>query len=159
MLVQSTTRRFSISALVIAIAMVASISMSAVSPAMGETAGQASTRNIVLGAVAALTAVILYNNYQHKKAAANANTVVGRTANGGIVYGNGRVVYPNGNVYYPSNDGRTACAYDGEGPRCDQNPRLYAWHPRGHAYGWDKNKHHHSDKGNGDDENDQGGDH
>ena len=90
MLAQSTTRRLSIPAILIAIALVASIGLSIVSPAAAETPGQASTRNIVLGAVAALTAIILYNNYEHKKAA--ANSVVGRTANGGIVYGDGRVV-------------------------------------------------------------------
>jgi len=149
---QSTARRFSIPAMLIAIALVASFAMSAIRPAMAETAGQASTRNIILGSVAAITAIILYNNYQHKKAA--ANSVVGRTADGGIVYGNGQVVYPNGRVYYPSNDGRTACAYDGEGPYCDQHARLYHGH-RGHAYG--KDKHHHNDQGENDDESgDQG---
>jgi hypothetical protein len=44
MFVQSTARRFSISALLIAIALVASLAMSAIRPAMAETAGQASTR-------------------------------------------------------------------------------------------------------------------
>ena len=151
MLVQSTARRFSIPAIAIAIALAASIGMSAVRPAMAETAGQASTRNIVLGAVAALTAIVLYNNYEHKKAA--ANSVVGRTADGGIVYGNGRVVYPNGRVYYPSNDGRTPCAYDGDGPYCNQHPRLYNGHARGHAYGKYKNKHNDRDDNNqGDDD-------
>jgi len=136
MLVQST-RRFSIPALLIAIALVASVAISAVRPAVAETAGQASTRNIVLGAVAAATAIILYNNYEHKKAA--ANTIVGRTADGGIVYSNGQVVYPNGQIYYPSNDGRTVCAYDGSGPYCNRQARLYRGHPRGHAYGLYKN--------------------
>jgi hypothetical protein len=146
MLIQSTARRFSFPALLIAIALVASLAMSAIRPAMAETAGQASTRNIILGSVAAIAGIILYNNYQHKKAAANA--IVGRTADGGVVYGNGQVVYPNGRVYYPSNDGRTACAYDGEGPYCDRNAKLYHGH-RGHAYG--KNKHHNDDQGQGDD--------
>ena len=150
MLVRSATRPLSITAVLIAFALVASIFLSAVSPAFADTAGQRSTRNIVLGAAAAITAIILYNNYQHKKAA--ANTIVGRTRDGGIVYGNGQVVYPNGRVYYPSNDGRTACAYDGEGPYCDQNARLYYGH-RGHAYG--RNKHHHENEnqGEGDDGN------
>lgn len=151
MLAQSATRRFSISAVLIAIALLAAMSLSILRPAMAETAGQASTRNIVLGTVAAMAAIILYNNYEHKKAA--ANTVVGRTRDGGIVYGNGRVVYPNGRVYYPSNDGRTPCTYDGNGPRCVKNPRLYSGHPRGHAYGWEK--HHHGNQGDGD-EDDQG---
>jgi hypothetical protein len=144
MLVQSTARRFSIPAMLIAIALVASLALSAIRPVMAETAGQASTRNIILGSVAAITAIILYNNYQHKKAAANA--IVGRTADGGIVYGNGQVVYPNGRVYYPSNDGRTACSYDGEGPYCDQNARLYNGH-RGHAYS--RHRHQHENQGDG----------
>jgi len=148
MFVQSTARRFSISALLIAIALVASLAMSAIRPAMAETAGQASTRNIILGGVAAITAIVLYNNYEHKKAA--ANQIVGRTADGGIVYGNGQVVYPNGRVYYPSNDGRTACSYDGQGPYCNQNARLYHGH-RGHAYG--RYKHDRDDQGQGDDDN------
>src|SRR5476649_721704 len=76
MVVQST-RRFSIPAILIAIALVASIALSVVRPAVAETAVKASTRNIILGAVAAATAIILYNNYEHKKAA--ANTIVGRT--------------------------------------------------------------------------------
>jgi hypothetical protein len=147
MFVHSTARRFSIPALLIAIALVASFAMSAIRPAMAETAGQASTRNIILGSVAALTAIVLYNNYEHKKAAANA--IVGRTADGGIVYGSGQVVYPNGRVYYPSNDGRTACAYDGEGPYCNRNARLYHGHRRGHAYG--QNKHDRDDQGQDDD--------
>ena len=150
MAVQST-RRFSIPAILIAIALVASIALSAVRPAVAETAGQASTRNIILGAVAAATAIILYNNYEHKKVA--ANTVVGRTADGGVVYSDGRVVYPNGQVYYPSNDGRTACAYDGSGPYCNRQARLYRGHARGHDYGL--RKHHRGDR---DDQGDENGD-
>jgi hypothetical protein len=149
MLVQSI-RRFSIPAMLLAIALVASIALSAARPAVAETAGQASTRNIVLGAVAAATAIILYNNYEHKKAA--ANTIVGRTANGGIVYSNGQVVYPNGQVYYPSNDGRTVCAYDGSGPYCNGQARLYRGHPRGNAYGLNKHRRGDQDnQGNNDD--------
>jgi len=154
MVVQST-RRFSIPAIMIAIALVASIALSVVRPAVAETAGQASTRNIILGAVAAATAIILYNNYEHKKAA--ANTIVGRTADGGIVYSDGRVVYPNGRVYYPSNDGRTVCAYDGSGPYCNRQARLYRGHPRGHAYGLDKHRHGDRDD-QGDDDNGNGSD-
>ena len=151
-MVQST-RSFSIPALLIAIALVASIALSAVRPAVAETAGQASTRNIILGTVAAATAIILYNNYEHKKVA--ANTIVGRTRDGGIVYSDGRVVYPNGQVYYPSNDGRTVCAYDGSGPYCNQQARLYRGHPRGHAYGW--HKHNRGDQDDqGDDDNGNG---
>jgi hypothetical protein len=150
MVVQST-RRFSIPAILIAVALVASMALSAVRPAVAETAGQASTRNIILGAVATAAGIILYNNYEHKKVA--ANTIVGRTRDGGIVYSDGRVVYPNGQVYYPSNDGQTVCAYDGNGPYCNQQARLYRGQPRGHAYG--RYKH---DRGNRDNQGDNDND-
>ncbi|HKW45495.1 MAG TPA: hypothetical protein VJN22_07545 [Candidatus Eremiobacteraceae bacterium] len=152
MQIQAAARRPSILAILLAICLAACIGATAIRPAMAESAGQASTRNIILGAVATVAAIILYNNYEHKKAA--ARTIVGRTADGGIVYGNGQVVYPNGRVYYPSNDGRTPCAYDGEGPYCDQHARLYEGHRRGHAYG--RHKHDRDDQRNGDNNDDNG---
>src|SRR5579864_9102170 len=60
--------------------------------------GAASTRNIILGAAAAVAGVILYNNIHQKQVA--HNTVVGYTQNGGTVYADGRIVYPNGTVVY-----------------------------------------------------------
>ncbi len=119
-------------------------------PVMAETTGQRSTRNILLGAAAATVGIILYNNYQHKKAA--ANTVVGYTRDGGVIYADGRIVYPNGAVLYPSNNGQTVCDWDNDGdhPRCGNNAVAYA--PRGHAYGYWKNKKH--GKGDNNEEND-----
>ena len=62
-----------------------------------------STMNTILGAAAVIGGIILYNNYQHKRQA--ANTIVGYTANGGTVYGDGRIVMPNGQTVYPNSNG------------------------------------------------------
>jgi hypothetical protein len=100
--------------------------------------GAASTRNIILGGLAVAAGIILYNNYQHKLALANsaaqqANTVVGYTADGGVIYGDGRVVYPNSGrvVTYLSNNGSHACAFNGYGPRCAPT-HLNAYFPHGY---------------------------
>jgi len=99
------------------------------SPSHADSA--ATTRNIILGAVAVTAGIILYNNYEHK--VAQANTVVGYTSDGGVVYGDGRVVYPNsgGVVTYLSNNGSRPCTFNGYGPRC-ATTHLYAYFP--HAY-------------------------
>jgi hypothetical protein len=96
-------------------------------PALAETSGQASTRNIALGAAAAAIGIIIYNNVQHKKAA--ANNVVGHTRDGGTVYSDGRIVYPNGTVLYASNGNGRVCNWNGNGERCGS--RVTAYHPRG----------------------------
>lgn len=64
----------------------------------------ADTTSTLLTAAAAIGAVVLYSNYEHKKA--EANTIVGYTRNGGTVYGDGRVVMPNGQTYYPNSNGQ-----------------------------------------------------
>jgi hypothetical protein len=64
----------------------------------------ADTTSTLLTAAAAIGAIVLYSNYQHKQAAANA--IVGYTPNGGTVYGDGRVVMPNGQTYYPNANGQ-----------------------------------------------------
>jgi hypothetical protein len=64
----------------------------------------ADTTSTLLTAAAAIGAIVLYSNYQHKQAAANA--IVGYTPNGGTVYGNGRVVMPDGQTYYPNSNGQ-----------------------------------------------------
>jgi hypothetical protein len=104
----------------------------AAAPAASDTAGQISTRNIILGAVAVTAGIIIYNNYEHK--VAQANTVVGYTPDGGTVYGDGRIVYPNsgGMIVYLSNNGSVRCAFDGYGVRC-ASPRLYAYFPYGYT--------------------------
>jgi hypothetical protein len=96
-------------------------------PALAETSGQASTRNIALGAAAAAIGLIIYNNVKHKNAA--ANSVVGRTRDGGTVYSDGRIVYPNGTVLYASNGNGRVCNWNGPGERCGR--QVTAYHPRG----------------------------
>jgi hypothetical protein len=85
--------------------------------------GAASTRNIILGAAAAVAGVILYNNI-HKKQVAH-NTVVGYTRDGGTVYADGRIVYPNGTVVYTANGSNQRCAWDGSQSYCPNNPAVY----------------------------------
>jgi hypothetical protein len=126
-------------------------------PALSATAGQISTRNIIIGAVAVTAAVILYNEYHH-----TAGTIVGRTSDGGRVYIDGRVIFPDGAVVYLSNDGRRPCSYWGDEDRCGIHARGFIWrfegerdwHGEGLHRGWDQghgNPHH--DQG----ENDDGG--
>jgi hypothetical protein len=116
----------------IACALVAALAAGSAVPAPADTAGQVSTRNIILGALAVTAGIIIYNNYEHK--VAQANTVVGYTPDGGVIYGDGRVVYPNGGnvVVYLSNNGSTPCTYTGNGIRC-QSARLYAYFPHGYT--------------------------
>jgi hypothetical protein len=126
--------------------LVLALTLSALAPAFAETSGQRSTRNIILGGAALAIGIILYNNWQHKMRA--ANTVVGYTRDGGVVYADGRIVYPNGQVIYASNNGRNVCDWeDGNNQRCGQ--RVYAYYPQqppyGNAYG--HYKHHHGDGG------------
>ncbi|MBC5825634.1 MAG: hypothetical protein GIW99_01990 [Candidatus Eremiobacteraeota bacterium] len=145
---------------VVAVALLLVMGLGAVRPALAETAGQRSTRNIVLGGLAVVTGIILYNNYEHKKVA--HDTIVGRTRDGGVVYADGRVVYPNGQVVYTSNNGRTPCTYDGYGQQCGPYVRGYrtvadedGYARYGHDYGHRKHRHHRHDR---DDRGDDGGD-
>ncbi len=145
----------------IALALALMIGAGAARPAASASAGQISTRNIILGAVAVTAAVIVYNSYRHSQ-----NTVVGHTQDGGQVYIDGRVVFPGGTVVYLSNDGRHRCDYYGDWPRCGAHARGFpwryddedTWHGEGLHKGWDKgegNKHHGDHDNQGDD--DQGG--
>jgi hypothetical protein len=68
------------------------------------SASTGSTWTIIESAAALIGGIILYNNYMHKRQA--ANTVVGYTRNGGTVYGDGRIVMPNGAVIYPGPNGQ-----------------------------------------------------
>lgn len=99
--------------------------------ARADTAGQISTRNIILGAAALTAGIILYNNYVHRAA---ANTPVGYTADGGVVYADGRIVYPSsgGIIVYASNNGSQICTFYGHGVPC-RPTRLYAYFPRGYV--------------------------
>lgn len=137
--------------------MVALLVAVAVYPSAAETAGQQSTRNIILAATAVTLGIVLYNNYEHKTV--SSATIVGRTGDGGVVYGDGRMVYPGGVVVYASNDGIHLCAYYGVGARC--GPRAYGyawryegekeWHGEGLHKGWNKGKGNpHHDQGDDD---------
>lgn len=125
----------------VAIALMISLLSISFSPAFAETSGQRSTRNIILAALG-VTAIVLYKNYLDKKA--QANTVVGYTPDGGVVYGDGRVVYPDGVVAYASNNGSQRCYFTGYGQQCVPN-RTYAYFPQGYQPppGWYKRHHHH----------------
>jgi hypothetical protein len=91
-----------LSKLVTATGMAAAVTVGALpKPAAADTQ---STINTVLGAAAVVGGLVLYNNYQHKRQA--ANTVVGYTRNGGTVYGDGRIVMPSGQTIYPNSSGQ-----------------------------------------------------
>lgn len=114
-------------------ALVLALCAGMVSPAPADTAGQVSTRNIILGGIALAAGIILYNNYEHK--VVQANTVVGTTSDGGVIYGDGRIVYPNTgyHVIYLSNNGKTACTFiHGNGVYC-QPARLWGYFPHGYT--------------------------
>ena len=93
-------------------------------PASADTAGQRSTRTLILSGLAAAAAIILYNNYHHKQVA--ANSVVGYTRDGGVVHGDGRITYPDGTVLYTGTRTRQRCSYTGYGVPCNQ--QAYAYH-------------------------------
>ena len=162
----------SISKLAMTIGAAAAISMGTVAPrpAVASTQG---TINTLLGAAAVIGGIILYNNYIHKRQA--ANSVVGYTANGGTVYGDGRIVMPNGQTYYPNSNGvypwGTPAYYS---PRATQSAYRYDYdrtgqwdrtgrHGRGHAYGHykdhDNNGHHYGQDRDRGDNDDHGHDH
>ena len=106
-------------------------------------ASTGSTWTIIESAAAVVGGIVLYNNYVHKKQA--ANTVVGYTRNGGTVYGDGRIVMPNGSVVYPNSHGQypwgqdayyksNASGYDYDPDRSGRYDRTHH-HDRGHHYG------------------------
>jgi hypothetical protein len=67
-------------------------------------ANTSTTLTTIAGAAAVVGGIILYNNYQHKRQA--ANQVVGYTRNGGSILGDGRIVMPNGQTYHPNSNGQ-----------------------------------------------------
>jgi hypothetical protein len=129
----------------VTLAMATTLATGTIAPRPAPAAISQGTVNTLLGVAAAVGAIVLYNNYVHKRQA--ANSVVGYTANGGTVYGDGRIVMPNGQTVYPGPNGyypwgqpayyTTAATpstyqydYDRSG-RYDSTGR----HGRGHAYG------------------------
>lgn len=91
----------SLSKIVMGTGLAATLALGA--PQKPAQASQTGTVNTILGAAAAIGGIIIYNNIQHKRQA--ANRVVGYTRNGGTVYGDGRIAMPNGQIYYPNANG------------------------------------------------------
>jgi hypothetical protein len=134
-----------ISKLITAAGMAAALAVGSIpKPAAASTQ---STLNTVLGAAAVIGGIILYNNYQHKRQA--ANNIVGYTRNGGTVYGDGRIVMPNGQTIYPNSNGQYPW---GQTAYYNQNANGYTYdtqrtgqydtthrHGNGHAYGYTGN--------------------
>jgi len=79
----------------------ATVSLSSVAKAAAGSPGD--TKGSLLYAASAVGAIVLYNNYHHKRQA--SNSVVGYTQNGGTVYGDGRIVSENGRTDYPNANG------------------------------------------------------
>lgn len=141
-------KRFS--GLAIAVAMAASLTAGPLSAPAAASTG--STYTLIESALALVGGIILYNNYQHNRQA--ANRVVGYTQNGGTVYGDGRIVMPNGTVIYPGRNG----AYPW-GQYAYYSPRASGYrydYNRGHHYGWRNGRGHHH--GHGDNDDHDGGD-
>ncbi len=137
----------SFAALVALFAMFASV---APRPARADSA---STTATVLGAAAAIGAILISNNVRHKQA--QANTPVGRTQDGGTILGDGRVVYPNGDVLYTGTGNGQQCTFNGYGVPCSSNPQVYypqnyngGRHDNGHHYGHYKHHKHHDNDDN-----------
>lgn len=119
-------------------------------------ASTGSTYTLIESGLALIGGIILYNNYQHKRQA--ANRIVGYTRNGGTVYGDGRIVMPDGATIYPGRNGQypwgqdayympNANGYTYDYNRSGQYDRT-GRHDRGHHYGWYKHGHrHHGDRG------------
>ena len=115
-------------------------------------ASTADTTRTLLYAAAAVGAIVLYNNYQHKRQA--ANTVVGYTQNGGTVYGDGRIVAANGQTYYPNANGQYPWgqpAYYNPNANYYGNGYAGVHHDNGLHRGWYKhgNGQGNEDEGNG----------
>jgi hypothetical protein len=142
---------------IVALAITASLAAGPLArPAVASTG---STYTIIESALALIGGIILYNNYQHKRQA--ANTIVGYTRNGGTVYGDGRIVMPDGTTIYPGRNGRYqwgqyayyspyANGYQYDYNRTGEYDRTG---DHGHHYGWRNGRGHHGHHG------DDGGDH
>lgn len=145
---------------IVALAIAASLMVAPLSQPAAASTG--STYTIIESALALIGGIVLYNNYQHKRQA--ANTIVGYTRNGGTVYGDGRVVMPDGTTIYPGRNGQYPWgqyAYYspyGDGYQYDYNRSgeydRTGRHDRGHHYGWRNGRGHHGDHEDGDDNGD-----
>ena len=100
---------------------------STVKPAAADQA--AATRNLILGAAAAIAIGITAANVSHKNAA--ANTVQGYLPDGSAVYGSGQVVTPNGQSYYPGNYGQQVSCNGGYCSESGNGNGAYSYNPYG----------------------------
>ena len=137
------------------IAMTAGASASIFTGAMVSAPKPASadTTSTLLTAAAAVGALVLYNNYQHKRQ--QANTIVGYTGNGGTIYGDGRIVMPNGQTVYPNANGQyPSGGYAYWSPNASTNNYTYDYNRTGQ---YDQTRRHwHSNNGNGRSHEDNG---
>ncbi len=118
-------------------------------------ASTGSTYTLIEGALALIGGIVLYNNYQHKRQA--ANTIVGYTRNGGTVYGDGRIVMPNGQTIYPNANGQYPW---GQGAYYEPNAGGYMYdyqrtgeydRTQRHKHGrWHQDEGRHGEHGDGD---------
>jgi hypothetical protein len=107
---------------------------STVKPAAADQA--AATRNLILGAAAAIAIGITAANVAHKNAV--AHTVQGYLPDGATVYENGEVVMPDGQSYYPGNYGESVACSGGYCTIGGNGYAGYGYDPygyNGYAYG------------------------
>ena len=88
----------------IAVTVVSAALLSTGALATAPKPASADTTSTLLIAGAAIGALVLFNDYQHKQQ--QNNTIVGYTSNGGTIYGDGRIVMPNGQTIYPNQNGQ-----------------------------------------------------
>jgi hypothetical protein len=108
------------------------------------------TTTLAIGAAALIGGLILYNNYQHKRQA--ANDIVGYTRNGGAILGDGRIVMPNGQTFTPNAYGQYPTGqYAYYAPQFQPTNVVYDYnrsgvydqyrsHDNGRHLGWYKNR-------------------
>ena len=122
----------------VALAITASLAAGSLAP-QPAAASTGSTYTLIEAGLGLIGGIILYNNYQHKKQA--ANRIVGYTRNGGTVYGDGRIVMPDGATIYPGRNGEYPWGQDAY-----YNPNASGY---GYDYGrtgeYDRTRRHHGD--------------
>ena len=135
--------------------------LSVAAPVPARADQNAVNRNVILGSIAAVAAVLTYNNVQAKNRN-QATVVLGHTGDGGTIFADGHVGYPNGDILYTGNNNGTPCNWLQGGTWCNGTPVVfypqnYHGHDHGHHYGWYKNCHNPHNPCHGfDNDNDQG---
>ncbi len=90
-----------------AVATATTLSLSTMAPASADSA--ASTRNIILGAVA-IAGIAIESNVAHKHAQAAA--ISRYLPDGSAIYGDGRIIAANGYSSYPGDEGQRVNRFD-----------------------------------------------